>query len=219
MSYALRSAVRGAGAMLAVAAVTLSACQSNREEACAGRPMGTETTTAAVPAMPPESVTTMPESTMAPGAPNDAQIAAIVLAANTADIKNGELAKDRATNPDVRTFAERMVTDHTASNQQAKDLASRLNLSPEENATSRQIAQGGDQTHDQLSKLQGAAFDRAYIDHEVEFHTTVIDALDKTLLPNTQNAQLKTLLEQSRPVFVSHLDRAKQIQKELGGGS
>ena len=121
--------------------------------------------------------------------------------------------------PVSRTFAERMVTDHTASNQQAKDLASRLNLSPEENATSRQIAQGGDQTHDQLSKLQGAAFDRAYIDHEVEFHTTVIDALDKTLLPNTQNAQLKTLLEQSRPVFVSHLDRAKQIQKELGGGS
>lgn len=61
-----------------------------------------------------------------------------------------------------------------------------------------------------------ASFDRAYIDREVAFHESVRDALDKTLLPNTENAELKALMVKSRPAFVAHRDHARRLQESLG---
>ena len=67
----------------------------------------------------------------------------------------------------------------------------------------------------QLKQLKGAAFDRAYVDHEVAYHQQVLDAVDKTLIPNAQNADLKALLVKVRPAFVSHLEHAKHLQASL----
>jgi putative membrane protein len=157
--------------------------------------------------------------TAAPAAdgPSDAQIAAIVLTANSADSTAGVLAASKATDARVKEFGQRMATDHGAVNQQAVALATRLGLTPEENPTSRSLAQDGEQNLQTLQGLSGAAFDRAYIDHEVALHQQVLDALDQTLLPSAQNAELKGLLEKGRPVFVGHLDMAKQLQSSLGG--
>jgi putative membrane protein len=96
-------------------------------------------------------------------------------------------------------------------------LAGRLGLTPEENPTSTQLKQGGEQSAVQLGGLSGAAFDRAYIDHEVEYHQTVLDAIDQTLIPNAQNADLRALLEQVRPAIAAHLEHAKRLQTELAG--
>ena len=63
--------------------------------------------------------------------------------------------------------------------------------------------------------MKGAAFDRAYIEHEIAYHQQVLDALDKTLIPGAQNAELKALLVKVRPAFVAHLDHAKMVQKSL----
>jgi putative membrane protein len=153
----------------------------------------------------------------AAGTVSDAQIAAIVLAANTVDSAGGVVAQQKGTNPAVKQFGQTMVTDHGGVNQQAVALAGRLNLTPEENPTSTQLKQGGEQSAAQLSGLSGAAFDRAYIDHEVEYHQTVLDALDQTLIPNAQNAELKALLQQTRPAVSAHLDMAKNLQKQLQG--
>lgn len=190
-------------AMFLAVLVTVSACK--KEEASDTMAMDTMATT------------TMPAADTSPAAPalTDAQIAAIVVAANSADVKVGEQAKTMATNQQVKDFAQRMITDHTAVNKQATDLATKLSLTPEENPTSQSLAQGGDQTVSQLQGLSGAAYDKAYIDHEVQYHQQVLDALDQQLLPNTQNAELKALLEQTRPAFVAHLDMAKQIQSSL----
>src|SRR5881398_238834 len=76
-------------------------------------------------------------------APNDAQIAAIVVAANTVDIDAGKQAESRTKNKDVRAFAERMVADHGAVNQQATALVQKLHVTPEDNATSQSLRQGG----------------------------------------------------------------------------
>lgn len=151
------------------------------------------------------------------GAPNDAQIAHIVVTANTVDIDAGKLAESKATNAEVKQFGETMVKDHTAVNKQATDLAKKLGVKPEDNATSRSLAQGGRDNLAHLRELKkGGDFDKAYIDHEVAYHQAVIDALDKTLIPNAKNAELKDLLEKSRPAFVAHLDHAKMIQGKLG---
>ena len=66
-----------------------------------------------------------------------------------------------------------------------------------------------------LGKLDGPAFDRAYVDQEVVYHEQVIAALDTTLIPNARNAELKTLLVQVRPAFVAHLQHARHLQAEL----
>lgn len=151
------------------------------------------------------------------GAPTDAQIAAIVVTANQVDIDAGRLAERRAHASDVRAFAQRMVTDHSGVNQAAAALAHRLRLTPEPNATSASLKQGGDENLAALRKLRGSAFDRAYIDHEVAYHQAVLDAMDKVLIPDAQNADLKALLVKVRPAFVDHLEHAKHIQSSLAG--
>ena len=147
----------------------------------------------------------------------DPQIAAIVVAANTVDIKAGELAQSKTRNPKVKEFADTMVRDHTAVNKAAVDLVTKLEVTPEENDTSRSLTSSGEQTRDRLAALSGKDFDTAYIDNEVAYHALVIKALDDTLLPNAQNAELKALLVKVRPSFVTHLHHAEQLKASLAG--
>ena len=148
--------------------------------------------------------------------PNDAQIAAIVVTANQVDIDAGKLAESKGRNKDVRAFGKMMVTDHTGVNKSAKDLVTKLHVKPEDNPTAESLKKGGQENIAHLKTLKGDAFDKAYIDHEVVYHQQVIDALDKTLIPSAQNAELKALLVKVRPAFVAHLDHAKHLQSELG---
>jgi putative membrane protein len=149
--------------------------------------------------------------------PSDAQIAQIVVTANQVDIDAGKLAESKATSADVKAFAKQMVTDHSGVNKQATALVKKLHVKPEPSDTSKSLAQGG---KDNVAKLKGMkkgpAFDKAYIDHEVDYHQAVLDAMDKTLVPSAQNAELKDLLVKVRPAFVAHLEHAKMIQSKLG---
>ena len=150
--------------------------------------------------------------------PNDAQIAAIVVTANQVDIDAGKLAESKAHSADVKAFGQRMVTDHTGVNKSAKELVQKLNVTPEPNATSENLQKGGDQNLAKLKTLSGTAFDKAYIDHEVSYHESVLGALDKTLIPSAKNAELKALLVKVRPAFEAHLEHAKKIQSQLATG-
>lgn len=146
---------------------------------------------------------------------NDAQIASIVVTANQVDIDAGKLAQANSRNPEVKAFAERMVTDHAGVNTAAIELAGKLKVTPEDNATSRSLKSGGEKNLAHLGTLSGAAFDKAYVDHEVLYHQQVLDALDKTLIPGAKNGELKALLVKVRPAFVAHLEHARHIQDSL----
>lgn len=150
--------------------------------------------------------------------PTDPQIAAIVVTANQVDIDAGKFAESRSHSKDVRQFAQMMVTDHSAVNKQAVALVHQLRVTPENNGTSDSLKQGGVDNLAKLKTLQGRAFDRAYIDHEVAYHQAVIDALDKTLIPNAKNEQLKALMVKVRPAFDVHLEHAKHLQSVLEKG-
>lgn len=146
---------------------------------------------------------------------SDAQIAAIVVAANQVDIDAGKFAAKKSSNAEVQKFAQTMVTDHTAVNKSAVDLVTKLKVSPQENDTSRALKADGEKSLTALRSLKGKAFDKAYVDREVAYHQQVIDALDTVLIPNAQNAELKTLLVKVRPAFVEHLNHAKHLQASL----
>jgi putative membrane protein len=155
---------------------------------------------------------------MAPAAagPTDPQIAHIVVTANTVDIDAGKLAEAQGTNKDVKAFGKQMVTDHTGVNEQAVALVTKLKVTPEDNPTSQSLKAGGEDNLKNLKTLKGAAFDKAYIEHEIAYHQQVLDAIDKTLIPNAKNAELKALIVKVRPAFVGHLEHAKMIQTSLG---
>jgi len=154
-------------------------------------------------------------SAASPQGVTDAQIAAIVVTANQVDIDAGKLAQSSSTNTDVKAFAKLMVTDHTGVNKSAVELVTKLKVTPEDNPTSQSLKAGGEQNIASLKKLKGAAFDKAYVDHEVVYHTQVLEAIDKTLIPDAKNAELKALLVKVRPAFVAHLEHAKHIQASI----
>ena len=145
----------------------------------------------------------------------DAQIASIVVTANQVDIDAGTLAASKASKEDVKKFAQQMVTDHTGVNKQATELVTKLNVTPQDNPTSQSLKMGGEKNVTHLKTLSGAAFDKAYIDQEVTYHEAVLKAVDTTLIPNAQNAELKALLVKVRPAFVAHLEHAKALQSSL----
>jgi len=192
--------VRGALAAIATA-VALAGCKKSENP-----PADTAT-----PAVAPAPDTTKPAAAAAP-AINDAQIAHIVVTANSVDSAAGMLAEKKGATKAVKDFGKTMVTDHGGVNKQAVALVTKLNVTPEDNDTSKQLKSGGDTNLAKLQGLSGKAFDKEYIDHEVAFHQAVLDALDKTLIPNAQNADLKALLEKVRPAVAAHLDMAKKIQ-------
>jgi putative membrane protein len=147
--------------------------------------------------------------------PTDPQIAAIVVTANQVDIDAGKLAESKSKNKEVKAFARQMVTDHSGVNKSATALVTRLNVTPEDSATSASLKSGGDANLQHLKTLKGSAFDRAYIDHEVTYHQNVLDAIDHTLIPNAKNPELKALLVKVRPAFEAHLAHAKEIQSTM----
>ena len=148
-------------------------------------------------------------------APNDAQIAHIVVTANQVDIDAGKLAAERGTNAEVKAFGEMMSKDHTGVNKMASDLAVKLKVTPQDNPTSQSLKAGGAKNVSHLKTLKGAAFDKAYMDNEVAYHQAVLDAVDKTLIPNAQNEELKALIVKVRPAFVAHLEKAKTVVASL----
>jgi putative membrane protein len=148
-------------------------------------------------------------------APSDANIAAIAVAANQIDVDAGNQALTKTSNPEVKQFAQTMVQDHGAVIKKATDLAGKLKLTPEDNDLSRKLKSDAQATADKMKGLSGTAFDKAYVANEVAYHQAVLDALDKVLIPDAKNAELKKLLEQVRPVIAQHLHHAESLDKKL----
>jgi putative membrane protein len=154
-------------------------------------------------------------SSSAAASVSDAEIAAIVVAANAIDAEAGDLAASHGTDPAVREFGKTMATDHRAVNEQAGALVARLGITPVESDVSRKLRADASAFQVELRAKSGAEFDRAYIEHEVAYHQAVIEALDKLLIPSAVNEELKQTLIAVRPAFLAHLSHAEQIQSAL----
>lgn len=154
----------------------------------------------------------------APVAPalDDATIVAIFDAANTADMETGALAVERGASKEVRDFGAMLVRDHGQVRAQGRALASKLGVTPtppEDDAGARDHAAA----LARLKALDGAAFDRAFLAHEVAFHRAVLDAARTTLLPAIENAELKAFVTKVAPAFQGHMIAAENLGKRIAG--
>lgn len=115
----------------------------------------------------------------------------------------------------MKNFASMMVRDHTGVNEKAVALAKKLGVTPKDNAVSQSLEAGAKDAKAKLDPLKGADFDRAYIEREIAYHQAVLDALNQTLIPTTENAELKGLLTQVTPAIEAHLAYAKKIGEKV----
>ena len=142
---------------------------------------------------------------------NDAQIAHIAYTAGIIDIAAGRQALAKSRNKEVRAFAEEMVRDHTAVNDQALALLKKLGVAPQDNPTSQALSKQAASQLSASAKLAGDAFDKAYVDNEIAYHKTVNGALAGSLIPDAQNAELKSLLKTGLKLFTEHQAHAEHL--------
>ena len=158
------------------------------------------------------AATAMAQST---GKPTDPQIADIAYTAGQIDIEQAIDALKKAHNKAVRSFAEEMIRDHLAVNNKVLALADKLKVTLEDNDTSRTMYREASRKREELRALSGTAFDKAYAENEVAYHEAVNGALESTLIPAAQSAQLKSLLETGLKLFKEHQKHAEKLVDEL----
>ncbi len=143
--------------------------------------------------------------------PTDPQIAHIAYTAGVIDVTAAKQALSKSKNKAVVEFAQDMVRDHEAVNKQALDLVKKLKVTPEDNDTSKSLAKQAADKQVELAKLDGAAYDKAYVANEVAYHRTVNGALEMLLIPSATNAELKSLLQTGLKIFQGHLLHAEHV--------
>lgn len=146
---------------------------------------------------------------------DDSHITEIMKTANTGEIDAGKLAKKRATKDSVKTFAEKMVKEHTDNRDKVKTLAKDQDLKMAGSAESKMLEEDAKTKIKDLKKVKGGEFDKAYIGTQVAMHQQLLNDLDQKLIPQAQNPALKSYLEETRSHVQNHLNDAKVIQSEL----
>ncbi len=146
---------------------------------------------------------------------DDATIFAIFDEANTTDVWIGRIAVKQAHSEAVRALGKMVVTDHEAVQQSWRGLAKKLGIIPTPPSADSSAANLA-KTVTLLQSKSGAAFDKVYLQHEIAFHQSVIDAVKNSLLPAIKNEEFKELVIQALPAFEHHLAETKAVAKKLG---
>lgn len=146
---------------------------------------------------------------------NDLEIAHVAYTADNIDIRYAHLALAISNNPDVHKFAKTMIRDHEAVNAQALALLKKLKANPQDNFLSKSLIKNSEKLVDEMSKLRGAAFDKRYAENELAYHKAVNALVEKTFIPNIDNAQVKDLFKAGLKIFKVHEGHAAMMVRKL----
>ena len=146
---------------------------------------------------------------------NDLEIAHVAYTADNIDIRYAHLALALSSNPEVRTFAQTMISDHTAVNEAALELLAKLGAEAQDNFLSQQLNANAEKIIDSLAALRGVELDRAYAANELAYHQAVNDLVENTFIPNIDNAEVKALFEQGLEIFKVHEGHAEKMVEVL----
>lgn len=214
MPHATRTEPR-LGRVLLIPLLVLGLAFCTRQEQETASTMAGDTAGMPGAAAPPAAETTPPGGMPASLSPGE--VGAILSATDSAEIAPSILAQQRAEHPEVKAYAERMMTDHGMLEDSLRALEQRRNISPSPTAISQQLHQMTQNAVQRLQGLSGSEFDRAYMQNMVESHEQALAIVDNQVLPATQDPELREAIQQKvRPLIVSHLQSAQQIQQQLG---
>jgi len=146
---------------------------------------------------------------------DDATIFAIFDETNTADVWAARIAVKKAHSENVRELGKMVATDHEAVQRMWRDMAKKLGVipaPPQTDTSAEKLAK----TVALLQSKSGLEFDKVYLQHEIVFHQSVIDAIKGMLLPAIKNEQFRELVNQALPGFEHHLAETRALAKKLG---
>ncbi len=146
---------------------------------------------------------------------SDPEVASVAVAANQIDIDYAQIALKNSKNTEVLNFAKTMINDHKAVIAQAVDLVTKLKVTPQTNSLTQNLLDGAEKTKKELRSKKGKAFDVAYVNNEVDYHKAVISVVETILIPQTDNAEVKSLLQNVVPALKAHLSHAEMLQKAI----
>lgn len=153
---------------------------------------------------------TMPADDQGELAEQDRQFVDKASAANRAEIELAELAQQSAEDEEVKDYAATMLTDHGKAADELKKIAQELQIE-----LSTELSPEAQRAKDELSGLQGAAFDRAYIDHMVKDHEKAVKLFEDEAA-NGENEALKQFASTTVDTLRIHLDRARELDRQMG---
>ena len=135
-----------------------------------------------------------------------------VAAANTFEIQSSELAQQRAQSADVKSFAQQMISDHTKAGKEFKSAVQEANISPPppEQPDAKQKA-----ILAKLQKAQGAAFDKAYTNAQLNAHREAV-ALFRSYSKAGKTEPLKSFAQKTLPTLEHHLTMVQDLSKPGG---
>lgn len=145
----------------------------------------------------------------------DPQVAMVMRVANISEVREGTLARDKATEPSVRDFAAMMVAEHGTANSRTETELAKDYVSSMDSPLSRQLDAESGAATDRLRNLSGRAFDRAYMERQVQAHQNVLDLIDKRLTPSAHKKVVKEQITEMRATLQEHLTKAKQVLASL----
>jgi putative membrane protein len=131
--------------------------------------------------------------------------------ADLAEVQLGQLAEQRASSPEVKQFAERMVNDHTKNDDQLKQVAQQERVTLPDKLSPKAEA-----TKARLEKLSGKEFDHAYMLDMVRDHTTDVAKFKAESQENVSPA-VKNYVDQTLPTLESHLKEARSVEPQTTG--
>jgi putative membrane protein len=150
----------------------------------------------------------------------DANVAAVAHASNMDEIQTSQVALQRSQNAQVRQFAQQMITEHTAVDQQMQQMLQAKGMAMQPNAAAQAAMQATAATVANLGRRTGMDFDRAYMMHQVQAHRWTLTSLDRTLIPSTRDPEMKSFLStRVRPAVAMHLEVAERMHASMGGGN
>jgi putative membrane protein len=150
---------------------------------------------------------------------SDGELAAVVSTANAGEVAQGRIALDKAQATQVLEFAQSMVDEHTANEQQQAQLLAAQGISLESNERSERLKADSDRIVDALTSTpEGTEFDKTYMQSQVDVHREVLDLLEEELIPNAENPALAEYLQATADAVEGHLSHAEDILETLDAG-
>jgi putative membrane protein len=140
----------------------------------------------------------------------DSEFAGKAAAGGMAEVKLGQLAQQAGGVNLVKTFGQRMVTDHTLAGAQLKDAAQKENITLPLEMSAEDMA-----LFNRLSQLSGPSFDREYARAMVKDHETDVAEFQKEI-SNGKNESIKQFAVQTLPTLTEHLKLAREMEKAVG---
>lgn len=147
--------------------------------------------------------------------PTESQITGIEISANSEQIENAEIAKNKSASDAIKRYAMTVLNERKAANKAVGDVANVIRITPEENESTKALKKLTKKSRSKLKRFKGPKFDKAYVDGEVELQQFMLDLIDRSLIPGAQNPILHSLISNDRPLVEARLKQALELQSHL----